>query len=64
MRGSRPPACWPCRSLYYFVTSPAFDGAITVVIVANIALMACDFWRIEQYPMVDGAYEGGLLLFT
>ena len=33
---------WGC------VTSKTFDAFITTVIVLNIALMACDYWGIEN----------------
>lgn len=34
--------------VYRFVMSSFFDGLITLIIVANIGVMACDFWGIEQ----------------
>ena len=36
------------RNFYYLVNSQAFDGFITFVIIANIFVMACDYWGIEQ----------------
>ena len=32
----------------------AFEGAITVAIVLNISVMACDYWGIEQNALDIG----------
>ena len=35
-------------SIFQFVHTPLFEGAIFAVIIANITLMACDYYRIEE----------------
>ena len=48
----------PLRGLAYtIVNSPTFDGFITAAIVANIGVMACDYWGIEQDTYILYAYE-------
>ena len=38
----------PLRLAFYnFITSAPFEGAIFVVITANVTLMASDYWKIE-----------------
>ena len=52
------------RCMYRLVVSPAFDGFITFVIVANIGVMACDYWGIEQNSVALGAYERAMDAFS
>ena len=52
------------RKAYYLVTAPAFDAFIIVVIVANIMLMSCDYWEIEQNKAFYDFYEKATLVFT
>ena len=56
-RGIKPPSFGPCKWLYAVVTSQAFDGVITTVIIGNVLLMACNYWGIEQDASVHAAYE-------
>ena len=39
--------------LYRFISSTFFDGFITLVIVLNIGVMACDYDQIEDDPEVS-----------
>eukprot|EP00966_Prymnesium_polylepis_P330975 7386561-Prymnesium_polylepis.4 len=39
-------------ALYRLIHLSAFDSFITVVIIANIALMTCDYWGVEEYPVI------------
>ena len=50
---TRPPANVCRLGLYHLVNAPAFDGLITGVIVANVGVMACNYWLIEK--------DGGML---
>ena len=36
---------------YKLIGSTAFDSFITAVIIANIGIMSCDYWGIEQVCM-------------
>jgi len=47
-RAMKPPDGPFRRRLYELVTSRAFDLFITCVILANVLLMASDYWRIEE----------------
>jgi hypothetical protein len=42
-----PKSCFR-RAIFNLVTSAPFDAFIMVVIIANVALMSCDFWGMEQ----------------
>jgi len=62
-RGVRQPEWWPRLKLYELVSSTAWDGLITAVILANIVLMACTFWRIEERTALHLAYNRAMLAF-
>ena len=47
-KAMRPPTGCLRGTLYRVITSQVFDGFITLVIVLNIVVMACDYWGIEQ----------------
>ena len=47
-KAMRPPTHPVRRAAYGIINSPAFDAFITGVIVANIGVMACDYWGIEE----------------
>lgn len=53
-KGIKPPANFVRRMLWTLVTSTSFEGAITVAIVLNICVMACDYWGIEQNALDIG----------
>lgn len=63
-KGRRVPSNICQRLLYDIMTSQAFDAVITVVIVANIGLMACNFWQIEKQPFAQSAFNLGMRVFT
>ena len=44
----RPPANCLRAVCFHIVTSSAFDGFIIGVIIANVGVMACDYWGIER----------------
>ena len=52
--------------LHEAVTSPAFDAAISVVVVANIGLMACEHWRMsaEWVEALDLANSAFVLIYV
>ena len=53
-----------CRALVFkFVTSQPFDMGIMGVIMANVALMASDFWQIEQTDF-GSVYTHGMTVFS
>ena len=51
------------RRLFQLVTSRHFDGFITLVIVANVFLMACDYWGIEKDGRLQ-AYDRAMDVFA
>ena len=52
------------RKAYYLVTAPAFDAFIIVVIVANIMLMSCDYWGIENNTAIMSTYNRAMITFN
>ena len=55
----------PCRLFFYnVVTSMPFDSFIMSVIVANVAVMACDYWGIEQTAAHFEAYNSAMATFS
>ena len=60
----RPPTQPARRAVYSLITSHAFDGFITSVIVANVGVMACDYWGIEQDAHNFGLYSAAMLAFS
>jgi hypothetical protein len=62
-RIARPPE--GCRLwLYNLVTSQAFDAFIMGVIVANVAVMACDYWGIDKDPSNFAMYHKAMSVFA
>ena len=60
----RPPAN-PLRNvLYRLISSTAFDGFITAVIVLNVLTMACDYWGIEQDERPFRYYNNAMMAFS
>ena len=54
----------PClRVLFRFVTSATFESAIMGVIIANVGVMACDYWGIERDERNYALYTNALLGF-
>ncbi len=63
-RVDRPPS-HPLRLvLWNLITSSAFDAFITAVIIANIGVMACDYWGIEQDAESFDMYNSAMLAFS
>jgi len=52
------------KMLFRLINSSAFDGLITAVIVANIGVMACDYWGIEQDVEVFAKYNSAMTTFA
>ena len=48
---------WVCFNI---VTSATFDTFIIGVIIANVAMMACDYWGIEQDPQMFMYYNDAM----
>ncbi len=63
-KATRPPSGPIRRRIYQLVTSPPFDGFITFVIVANIAVMSCDYYGIEDEPTTMLAYQRAMVTFN
>ena len=69
VKNSRPPTSdGPFRDVrrraYKLVTSHVFEGAVNYVIIANVALMACDHWRFEEQPLLHFFYGLAMLGFS
>ena len=47
-RAKRPPENGTRRLLYRLVNTRVFDGIVNCVIAANVMLMACNYWGIEE----------------
>ena len=60
----REPDHFPRKMLFRLINSSAFDGLITAVIVANIGVMACDYWGIEQDVEVFAKYNSAMTTFA
>lgn len=58
-----PKACVPCRLIYSLVTSSAFDGFITFIIIANIGLMSCEYWGMDEDEGASTAYNLAMSIF-
>ena len=52
------------RRVYEFVTSQIFDGFIMAVIAANISVMACDYWGIEENADDYALYNRMMFYFS
>ena len=52
------------RICYHVITSQIFDTFITTAIIANIGVMACDFWGIEQDEQRFGYYNTAMQSFS
>lgn len=44
--------------VYTLVRAPLFEGMIFTVIIANVLLMACDYYGIEEDRQIYGLYNG------
>ena len=61
----RPPQNSAFRLLLYrVITSNVFDGIITAVIIANVGVMACDYWGIEDNPAHIVPYNTCMTIFS
>ena len=63
-KAMRPPENPIRRCLYRLIHSTAFDGFITAVIVANIGVMACDYWGIENDEAILSLYDRAMDVFS
>merc|ERR1719197_364832 len=63
-RSARMPTDPLRQKLFVLVTARPFDMFIMGVIVANILLMACDYWRIEEDEQIKAWYDGVTLVFS
>ena len=61
-RGFHPPSFGPRRWLFDVVTSSAWDALITAIIVINVLLMACDYWRIEDDRHVYALWTSAIVV--
>lgn len=52
------------RKIHALVVSRHFDAFIMLVIVANIFAMACDSWKIEEYPLAWAMYDYSMMGFA
>jgi hypothetical protein len=59
-----PPERPYCRKVYELVTSRPFEGVIFGVIGANVALMASDYWHIEEDATIHSLYQATTLTFV
>jgi hypothetical protein len=53
----RPPKNELRRRLYDLVRTTAFEAVVFSAIGANLAVMACDYWQIEQNPTHMSLYN-------
>ena len=60
----RPPENCLRRACFGVVTSSAFDTFIILVIVANVGVMACDYWGIELDATNFARYNNAMLVFA
>ena len=60
----RPPDDRIRRVIYNVVNSQAFDGFITFVIIANVCVMACDYWGVEQDAVIFDFLTTASLVFS
>jgi hypothetical protein len=63
-KASSPPTHWFRRACYDFIMTPIFDSIITFVIIANISVMALDFWGIEQDEQLFSYYNTAMQSFS
>jgi hypothetical protein len=63
-RAARMPTDPLRQKLFALVTARPFDMFIMGVIVANVLLMACDYWRIEEDEQIKAWYDGVTLVFS
>ena len=52
------------KLLFKLVMSQPFDMGIMAVIIANVALMASDFWQIERSAPFMAVYTKGMVVFS
>eukprot|EP00322_Chrysochromulina_rotalis_P000725 CAMPEP_0115884738 /NCGR_PEP_ID=MMETSP0287-20121206/30285_1 /TAXON_ID=412157 /ORGANISM="Chrysochromulina rotalis, Strain UIO044" /LENGTH=906 /DNA_ID=CAMNT_0003341077 /DNA_START=325 /DNA_END=3042 /DNA_ORIENTATION=- len=62
-RAIRPPNNAMRRATHHVVTSTQFDAFITFVIVANVGVMACDYWGIEHNELRYNLYNRSMAAF-
>ena len=60
---ARPPT-YGCVLLYDLISSTAFDGFITFIILANIGVMACDYWQIKDDTQNNALYLKAMRIFV
>ena len=63
-KAPREPKQWLRKLCFRLVGTRCFEAFITVVIIANIILMACDYWRIEEDVQILHAYENAMDAFS
>ena len=63
-KAMQPPTGWVRLAAYELVNSAGFDGFITAVIVANIGVMACDYWGIENDEAILSLYDRAMDVFS
>ena len=51
------------RLAFNIITWPPFDTFIIGVIIANVGVMACDYWGIEQDVATYAQYNGAMRAF-
>lgn len=61
---ARPPEEELRKKMFEIMNGPLFDAFITGVIVANIAVMACDYLGIEDHPEIFMLYERSMDFFA
>ena len=59
----RPPSSRLRGLLHRIVSSNSFDGFITGVIIANVGVMACDYWGIEDDPVILASLNTASVVF-
>ena len=50
--------------VFDLVSSRPFDGFIIAIVVANVGLMACDYWGMEQSARSYTIYTGAMAAFS
>ena len=58
-----PEWCWR-KPFFMLVTHQLFDYLMIAVIITNVAIMACDYWRIEEDVWFFNFYNGANVTFT
>ena len=63
-KAPKPPTGIIRGACFRLVTSAAFDGFIIGVIIANVGVMACDYWGIENNAEDNALYTRTLTVFA